>query len=106
MGGSKLPPIFGSRSVLRVLFQLHRQHIARCAVQDVIGGGAQQQGQAVTAMAADHDQVAALFLGQVMDFLAWLTLGQVALTFFQVRVLGDQALKAFLGLIELLLLQL
>lgn len=32
----------------------------------------------MSAMAADHDQVAFLILGEVVDFLAWLAVGQVA----------------------------
>ena len=47
--------------------QAYRQHIARRAMQHVIGGGAQQQCQAVPAMAAHHDQVAGLLLGQVVN---------------------------------------
>ena len=46
-------------------------------LQHIIGGGAQQQRQAVTAMAADHDQVTALLLGEVVDLLARLAVGQV-----------------------------
>src|SRR5476649_855374 len=54
---------------LRIFDQFYCQHIARRAVQYVIGSRAQQQRQAMTAVAADHDQVTALFLGQVVDFL-------------------------------------
>ena len=48
-------------------------------MQHVVGGGAQQQCQAMSAMAAHHDQVAGLLLGEVMDFLAWLAVGEVAI---------------------------
>ena len=57
-------------------------------------------------MAADHDQVASLFLGQMVDFLARLAVGQVAVFLFQMRVFENQTIKALLGLVELLLLQL
>ncbi|MNZ88405.1 hypothetical protein D3C78_1072970 [compost metagenome] len=57
-------------------------------------------------MAAHHDQVAGLLLGQVVDFLAWLAVGQVAVFPGELRVFQNQAVKALLGLIELLLLQL
>ncbi|MCY1430335.1 hypothetical protein D9M71_462810 [compost metagenome] len=75
-------------------------------MQHVIGGGAQQQCQTMPAMAAHHDQVAGLLLGQVVDLLAWLAVGQVAVFPGELRVFQDQAVKALLGLIELLLLQL
>ena len=57
-------------------------------------------------MAANHDQVAVLRLGQGMDFLARLAVVEVAVVLVQLRVLGDQPLKALFGLVELLLLQL
>ena len=44
-------------------------------MENVIGGGAEQQGEAMAAMAADHDQVATLFLGQTVDFLPGLAVG-------------------------------
>ncbi|MNO08515.1 hypothetical protein D3C81_2312050 [compost metagenome] len=57
-------------------------------------------------MAAHHDQVAAVFLGQIMDFLARLAIGQVGIGTGQLRIFRLQALHALLGLVELLLLQL
>ncbi len=57
-------------------------------------------------MAADHDQVAVLLFGQVMDFLARLAVGEVAVFLFQVRVLENQTVQALFGLVKLLLLQL
>ncbi|KTC43650.1 hypothetical protein AO265_04140, partial [Pseudomonas sp. ABAC61] len=57
-------------------------------------------------MTADHDQVACLFLGQVVDLLAWLAIGQVAVFLGQLRVLVDQPIETLPGLVELLLLQL
>lgn len=73
---------------LRALYQLHCQYVARRAVQYIIGRGAQQQRQAMTPMAANDDKVAVLFFGQVMDFLAWLAIGQVALVFFNAGYLA------------------
>jgi len=57
-------------------------------------------------MAADHDQVALLILRQLVDFLARLAVDQVRVAAIDIRVLVVQALHAFLGLVELLLLQL
>ena len=50
------------------LFKAHCKHITRRAVEHVIGGRAQQQRQAMTAVAADDDQVAALFFEPVHEF--------------------------------------
>ncbi|MNE99454.1 hypothetical protein D3C80_1981370 [compost metagenome] len=75
-------------------------------MQYIIGGRAQQQGQAVTAVATDHDQVAAVVLGQLVDFLARLAVGQVGIGAGQLWIFLFQALHALLGLVELLLLQL
>jgi hypothetical protein len=75
-------------------------------MQHVVGRGAQQQGQAVTAVAADHDQITAMLFGEAVDFLARLAVGELAVVFGQLRVNVDQAIKSFLGLIKLLLLQL
>ncbi|MNL68282.1 hypothetical protein D3C87_1929840 [compost metagenome] len=75
-------------------------------MQHVIGGGAQQQCQAVSAMAAHHDQVAGLFLGQMVNLLAWLAVGQVTVFLGELRIFQDQAVESLLGLVELLLLQL
>jgi len=74
-------------------------------VQDVVGRGTEQQRQPVTAMAANHDQVAALLLGQAMHFLARLAVGQVALFRREARVAVGEAVHALAGLVELLLLQ-
>ncbi len=74
-------------------------------MQDVIGGGAQQQGETVAAVAADDDEVTALFLGESVDFLARLAIGQVALFGEQFRVEAGEAIQAFPGLFELLLLE-
>lgn len=86
--------------------QAHGKHIARRAVQHVVRRGAQQQCQAMATVTANHDQVALLLLGEVVDFLAWLAIGQVAIGAFEFAVLVFQALKSLLGLVELLLLQL
>ena len=75
-------------------------------MQNVVGSGAQQQCQAVTTVAADHDKVAAFGLGEAVDFLAWLAVFQMAVVFAQLRVNIDQSVKAIFGLVELLLLQL
>ncbi len=75
-------------------------------MQHVVGCGAQQQRQAVATVAAHDDQVAVLFFGQLMDFLAGLAVGQVRVAALDARILAEQAIHAFLGLIELLLLQL
>jgi len=48
-------------------------------MQDVIGRGAEQQSEAVAAMAAHHYQITALLLGQSVNFLTRLAVGQVAL---------------------------
>ena len=45
---------------------------------EVVRGRAEQQCQAMAAMTADHNQIARLFLGEMMDFLAWLAIGQMA----------------------------
>lgn len=58
------------------------------------------------AMAADNNQVAALCLGELMDFLSRLTIGEVAVTDSDFRVLQLQGFEFLFGLIELLLLQL
>ncbi|MNY71435.1 hypothetical protein D3C86_2097780 [compost metagenome] len=46
-----------------------------------------------------------MLLGQAVDFLAWLAVGQVALVCAQVGVFSGKAVQAFTGLFELLLLQ-
>lgn len=74
-------------------------------MQHIIGGRAQQQGQAVTTMATDHNQIAVLFFGQAMDFLARLAVSQVTLLWSQLRVAFGEVVQAFAGLVELLLLQ-
>src|SRR5476651_2786234 len=84
--------------VLSAFDQAYRKHIAGRTVQNVVGGGAQQQRQAMPAMAADHDQVAGLFLGQVVNLLARLAVSQVAVLLGEFRILQDQPVKAFLGL--------
>ena len=86
--------------------QVHGEDVARRAVQHVIRGGAEQQRQTMTTMAADHDQIARLFFGEMMDFLAWLAIGQVAVGAFEFGVFELEAFEALFGLIELLLLQL
>ncbi|MNN92640.1 hypothetical protein D3C81_2109510 [compost metagenome] len=58
--------------------QVDGEDVAWRAVQYVVRGRAEQQRQTMTAMAADHDQIARVFLGEMMDFLAWLAVGQVA----------------------------
>ncbi len=75
-------------------------------MQYVIGGGAEQQCQAMSAMTAHHDQVARLLLGEVVNLLTRLAVGQVTVFLGEFRVFHDQSLKALFGLIELLLLQL
>ncbi|MNG21656.1 hypothetical protein D3C84_1060480 [compost metagenome] len=75
-------------------------------MQYIVGSGAQQECQAVPAMAAHHNQVALLLLGEMVDFLAWLAVSQVAVGAFEFGVFVLEALQALLGLIELLLLQL
>ena len=75
-------------------------------MQNVIGGRAEQQRETVTAVATDHDQVDVVFLRQVVDFLTRLAVGQMAVAGFYVRVFAFQRFQFFLGLIELLLLQL
>ena len=55
-------------------------------------------------MAADDDQVAAIFGRHTMDFLAGMTEGYLQLLGGQAEVAGEQ-LHAFAGLFELLLLQ-
>jgi hypothetical protein len=57
-------------------------------------------------MAADNDQVAALRLGQLMDFLSGLTIGEVAVADPDFRVFQLQGFEFLFGLVELLLLQL
>ncbi|VVP52920.1 hypothetical protein PS898_05436 [Pseudomonas fluorescens] len=57
-------------------------------------------------MAADHDQVAAVFLGEVVDFLARLAVSEVGVFLGHFRVFEDQPVQALLGLVKLLLLQL
>ncbi len=56
-------------------------------------------------MAADHDQVASLFRGEAVDFLARLPVDQVALLAAEVRIAYGEGIQAFTGLVELLLLQ-
>ena len=58
--------------------QVDGEDVAWRAVQHVIRGRAEQQRQTMSAMTADHDQIARLFFGEMMDFLAWLAIGQVA----------------------------
>jgi len=59
----------------------------------------------VTAVATDHNEVALLFGGEAVDFLARLAVGQVAVFRGQFRVAAGEAVEAFAGLIELLLLE-
>jgi hypothetical protein len=61
----------------------------------------------MSAMTADHDHVAPLLLGQVVNFLAWLAVGQVAVFAWRAPVYFtiNRSRRSF-GLIELLLLQL
>ena len=73
-------------------------------MQQVVGRRAQQQRQAVTTVAADHDQVTALFLGHAVDFLARLAVGQHAIA-GQLRILGSETVQSLAGLLDLLLLQ-
>lgn len=95
---------FTSR-LLRAL-QAHGKNVARRTVEDVVGGRAEQQRQAMPAMAADNDQVAALCLGQLMDLLSWLAIGEMAVADPDFRVLQLQGFEFLFGLVELLLLQL
>ena len=49
----------------------------------------------MSSVTADHNQVATLFLGQVMDLLTRLAVGQVAVFLFQGGVFHDQPVNAF-----------
>src|SRR3546814_13063829 len=86
------------------LLQTHGQYIARRAVEDVVCGRPQQQGESVATMAADHDQITALFLRQAVYFLAGLSVGKVAILRCQTRVAVGEAVHALACLVELLLL--
>src|SRR3990167_4583316 len=101
----RAPACVQAPSALGGVFQAYGEHVTGGTVQHVIGGRAQQQGQAVTSVTADHNKIAVLFFGQAMNLLAWLAVGQVALLWCQLRVALGEVVQALAGLVELLLLQ-
>ena len=59
----------------------------------------------MAAVAADDDQVALLFFGEAMDFLARLTISQVAMFGAKSGILVGKFIQTLACLVELLLLQ-
>src|SRR5690606_4792554 len=59
----------------------------------------------MTAMAAYHDQVTVIFLGQAVDLLSRLPVSQVLLLRSQARVAVGKACDTLASLVELLLLE-
>ena len=61
---------FLSRALLlRRVAYANCQNVTRCAMQDPVGGGAQEQGKTMTTMTAHHYQVSMMGLGSPLDLM-------------------------------------
>src|SRR5690606_229635 len=92
------------RSGVLGLVQADRNHVTGGSMENVVGGGSEQQREAMSAVAADHDQIAAEFGGDAVNLLTRVAEGNLHLLFGQSVIPGEQ-LHALPGLLELLLLK-